>query len=245
LRDKFDVLIFVDGAIPALIASSEGRGSRGGATGATGDDSQPPAEDRTAAASEQNISVEFLGRRGGVTLAKTVPKLREFLEIGGTILTIGSSTSLGQHLGLPLANHLTAKDKDGKEQPLPREKFYVPGSVLRVRVDQSNPLAWGLGDTADVMFSASPTYRLTHEADGNGQQPTESLRPVAWFEGKTPLRSGWAWGQEHLADGVAIVEAEVGTGRLVMFGPQIAFRAQPHGTFKFLFNGIVQAGAKE
>jgi hypothetical protein len=30
-----------------------------------------------------------------------------------------------------------------------------------------------------------------------------------------------------------------------MFGPQIAFRAQPHGTFKFLFNGIVQAGAKK
>jgi hypothetical protein len=23
-----------------------------------------------------------------------------------------------------------------------------------------------------------------------------------------------------------------------MFGPEITFRAQPHGTFKFLFNGI-------
>jgi hypothetical protein len=30
------------------------------------------------------------------------------------------------------------------------------------------------------------------------------------------------------------------TGQLILFlfGPEIAFRAQPHGTFKFLFNGI-------
>jgi len=26
------------------------------------------------------------------------------------------------------------------------------------------------------------------------------------------------------------------------FGPEITFRAQPHGTFKFLFNGIYLAG---
>jgi hypothetical protein len=28
-----------------------------------------------------------------------------------------------------------------------------------------------------------------------------------------------------------------------LFGPEIAFRAQPHGTFKFLFNAIYLAGA--
>jgi hypothetical protein len=95
------------------------------------------------------------------------------------------------------------------------------------------------------MFSASPTYRLPQETVGSGHQESESLRRVAWFDEKAPLRSGWAWGQEHLADGVAIVEAEIGSGRLVMYGPQIAFRAQPHGTFRFLFNGIVQAGAKK
>ena len=34
------------------------------------------------------------------------------------------------------------------------------------------------------------------------------------------------------------LQATVGKGRLVMFAPEITFRAQPHGTFKFLFNGI-------
>jgi hypothetical protein len=37
---------------------------------------------------------------------------------------------------------------------------------------------------------------------------------------------------------VQVVEAAVGKGRLFLFAPEITFRAQPHGTFKFLFNGI-------
>ena len=64
------------------------------------------------------------------------------------------------------------------------------------------------------------------------------MKRVAWYDGKTMLRSGWAWGQEHLDGGAAVVEATVGKGKVFLFGPEILFRAQPHGTFKFLFNGI-------
>jgi hypothetical protein len=46
-----------------------------------------------------------------------------------------------------------------------------------------------------------------------------------------------------LKDGVAMAQATVGRGHLFLFGPEILFRAQPHGTFKFLFNGIYLAGA--
>jgi hypothetical protein len=233
LRDKFDVLIFVDGAIPA---SGGGGGRRRG--GAAGGD-QEPADSEQTPANERNLPAEYRGRRGNITAARTVPQLRRFLESGGTILTIGNSTSLAQHLGLPVANHLVEKDSAGRERPLSREKFYVPPSVLRVRVDPTHPLAWGLGDDVDVMFAASPTFRLPADAE------SQALQRVAWFDSKTPLRSGWAWGQEYLASGVAIAEAKVGQGKLALFGPQILFRAQPHGTFKFLFNGIVQAGARE
>ena len=61
---------------------------------------------------------------------------------------------------------------------------------------------------------------------------------MAWFGSATPLRSGWAWGQGYLEGGVAVAEAKVGKGNLYLFGPEITFRGQPHGTFKFLFNGI-------
>ena len=39
-------------------------------------------------------------------------------------------------------------------------------------------------------------------------------------------------------------EATLGEGRVYAFGPEITFRAQPHGTFKFLFNGIDQVSRK-
>jgi hypothetical protein len=204
LRESFDVLIFVDGAIPSPGAvKKDGKGGEG---------KGPPA---------------------GVTAEVTVPHLAEFLKEGGTVLTIGSSTGLAKHLGLPVGNHLVTKD-GGAERALPRDRFYVPASVLRAKVDPRHPLAWGLGDEADVLFSASPVFRLP--ADG------KDVARVAWFDGKAPLRSGWALGQEHLDGGTAIADAKVGRGRLVLFGPEILFRAQPHGTFKFLFNGVVRAG---
>jgi hypothetical protein len=38
---------------------------------------------------------------------------------------------------------------------------------------------------------------------------------------------------------VIAVEARVGKGRVLLFGPEILKRAQPHGTFKLLFNGLL------
>jgi hypothetical protein len=39
------------------------------------------------------------------------------------------------------------------------------------------------------------------------------------------------------------VQATIGKGSLFMFAPEITFRAQPHGTFKFLFNGLYLGAA--
>jgi hypothetical protein len=186
----------------------------------------------------QSIPAEFRDRLGNVTVARTVPQLRQFLEAGGAILTIGSSTSLGYSAGLPIANALIERTQDGSERPLQREKYYIPGSILQVRVDNSNPLAYGMSDKLDVFFDNSPVFRLRPDAAMKG------VKPVAWFDGDKPLRSGWAWGQKYLQDGVAVAEARVGKGKLFLFGPEITFRAQPHGTFKFLFNGIYYGGAE-
>ena len=201
-----------------------------------GGDAPPPD---ISVLDEAGLPAEYRGRRGNITTAKTLPQLKKFLEDGGTILTIGSSTALATQLGLPVANHLVTKDADGKEKPLGRDKFYVPPSILRVKLDTTHPLAWGLAEDVDVMFANSPTFRLP---DVEGKS---NLSRVAWFEGKTPLRSGWAFGQEHLDGGVAVVDAKVGKGRLVLYGPQVLFRAQPHGTFKLVFNAIMRAAEKE
>ncbi|MEP7118738.1 MAG: M14 family metallopeptidase [Acidobacteriota bacterium] len=212
LKAKYDVLLFPDGGIP------EGTGGGGGFFGR-----QPRAED---------IPEEYRARLGSVTLTKTVPLLKRFAEEGGVIVAFGGSATLGEHLGLPLSNHLVEIQADGSEKPLPGTKFYIPGSIVRVSVDNTAPLAFGFEPEVDVFFDNSPVMELAPNATLKG------IRPVAWFAGKEPLRSGWAWGQHYLEGGTAAVEATVGKGKVFLLGPEITFRAQPHGTFKFLFNGI-------
>ncbi len=234
LNKKFDVLVFVDGAI----SGRGGRGGRGGNRGAAPAGGGGAGGDQGAeqGAGEGNIPSEYQVQRGNITAATTIPQLKKFMEAGGTVITIGGSTSLARELGLPLANFLVEVGEDGEERPLPSEKYYVPSSVLRVRIDTTSPLALGMNDQVDVMFSNSPTFRFTSKAQ------KETLQKVAWFDSKTPLRSGWAWGEKYLEGGITIADAHVGQGRLILFGPEILFRGQPHGTFKLFFNGLVQSG---
>jgi hypothetical protein len=150
------------------------------------------------------------------------------VEGGGTIIAIGSSaTNLGGYLQLPMTNHLVENGA-----PIPQTKFYTPGSVLRAKVETASPFAYGMQEYTDVFFDNSPVWTLGADAASKG------VRPIAWFDSKTPLRSGWAWGQAYLDKGVIGVDASVGQGRLLLYGAEILQRAQPHGTFKFLFNGI-------
>ena len=184
----------------------------------------------------ESIPAEYRAWLGRVTVAKTVPELRKFVENGGTIVTIGSSTALGYHLDLPIRNALT-EVANGVERPLPREKYYVPGSILEARIDNTNPLAYGMDAHAMVFYDESPAFRLQPEA------ALEGVRPVAWYDSPAPLRSGWAWGQQYLDQAVSIVEGPVGKGRVVLYGNEVNWRAQPHGTFKLLFNGVYYGSA--
>jgi hypothetical protein len=52
------------------------------------------------------------------------------------------------------------------------------------------------------------------------------------------VASGWALGTDRMAGKLAVVEASLGKGRVVLFGPRIQHRAQTVGTFKLLFNAI-------
>jgi hypothetical protein len=165
--------------------------------------------------------------------AALVPRLKRFVDEGGTLVAVGVSTFIAGDMGVGVSSALV----DDRRRPLPREKYYVPGSVLRVSVDNTTPLAYGFEREVDIFFDNSPVFRLDEGASARG------VTPVAWFATATPLRSGWAWGQAQLKDAVAIVDAPLGKGRVLLFGPEVNFRAQSHGTFKFLFNGLYYGSA--
>jgi hypothetical protein len=217
LRKSYDVIVLVDRAVPA-VQGTDAAGKRKSSSGGGPSPNQVPAE--------------YRDRLGRLTAEKSVPALKEFLQAGGTVIALGSSTNLAYHLKLPVTNALVEKAGDGRERPLPAEKFFIPGSILAARVDATAPLAWGMEDTADIYFERSPVFRLTKDAAAAG------VRPIIWFDTAQPLRSGWAWGQKQLADGVVVAEAAVGSGRLYLMGCEVAFRAQTHGTFKLLFNAL-------
>ena len=212
--NEYDVLVFEDGAIPAATGAGGGRGGRGG-----GPD---PA----------TIPEEFRGRIGQMTIDQTVPRILDYVRGGGAAVTIGTSTSLATHAGLPISNHLVENG-----EPLTREKYFTPGSVLDMKVEHVSPLTHGFGERANVLFSHSPTFRLSAGAD------PQRIRTIGWYNTEEPLRSGWAWGEQYLVGGVGAIEADYGEGKLFIFGPKITFRAQPHGTFGFLFNGIYYGAA--
>jgi len=209
LAARFDTLILEDGILRA--------------------GSGPARESQT---NVDSIPAEHRNKLGAITETQTLPQLRQFLAGGGTILAIGSSSALGQMLGLPVVNALVDA-QTGRQ--LSSEKFYIPGAILQARVDVSNPLAYGLPEKLDLFYNNNPVYR---------SKATQGIRQVAWFDTDKPLRSGWAWGQQHLNGTAPVLEAEVEKGKLFMYGTLVAFRAHPHGTFKFLFNGIYFGNAE-
>src|SRR5436853_629660 len=98
LAQKFDVIVLPSDLIPA-------------------GDAPPPA-----AAAPQNVPAEYRDRIGTITADKTFPQLKKFMEDGGTVVSIGNSTSLAFALGLPLASALIEKPAEGRETALTGSK---------------------------------------------------------------------------------------------------------------------------
>jgi len=198
---QYDVLLFEDGAIPE------------------------EDEEGGSSLDPSSIPEEFRDRIGELTVGSTVPRILDYVREGGAAITIGSSANLAYHADLPVENHLIQNG-----EPLGREEYFTPGSILDMKVDHASPLTHGYGERVDVLFSHSPTFSIRPDVEG--------VRRIGWFDSAEPLRSGWSWGQHHLENGVGAFEADYGEGKMFIFGPKITFRAQSHGTFGFLFNGI-------
>lgn len=205
LKKKYDLLIFVTGAIPDTGKPKKENAWYG----------KPPKP--------EELTDEFKPWLGRISKDTSIPRLKAFLEAGGKIVTIGTSTNLAYHLKLPVQNALTENNK-----PLPGTRYYIPGSLLTADLDTTAAENWGMKAKNDVYFDKSPVFKLT----GTG------VRKLMWFSTGTPLHSGWAWGQQYLKDGVAAFVAPVGAGTLYAFGPEITFRGQSHSTFKLLFNQL-------
>ena len=178
------------------------------------------------------IPQEYQNRLGAITIEEGIPEILAFVEQGGVVIAIGGSAVLGYHAGLPISDHLMEAGR-----PVTRDEYFTPGSIHSIKLESSSPLTHGLGEHLDVIISHSPVFSLNegHEEQG--------VRRVGWFDTSQPLKSGWAWGQERMENGTALLEVELGAGKMFLFSPKITFRAQSHAAFPLLFNGIFYGSA--
>jgi hypothetical protein len=136
---------------------------------------------------------------------------------GGTLITLRDSSRLASRLGLTSASYVSATSD-------------IPGSLIRVEVDPTSPLADGVGEQAYVMYE--------YESVWTAPPAVSPVRfPVAgdadWFV------SGFARGEEQLYGKTAVVDEPVGDGRVVLFGFDPNYRAFTNGTSQLLGNAIV------
>jgi len=145
-----------------------------------------------------------------------------FVQGGGTILAIDAACSWAiREFSLPVRNVVAG---------LPESEFYAPGSFLRVALDTHHPLCYGMPREAVVVSSHSPAFAVDNGCKVIGRYPMSN-----------PLVAGWLLGAEKLQGRAALVECALGLGKVILAGFRPYFRAQARGTYKVLFNALIQA----
>jgi hypothetical protein len=154
--------------------------------------------------------------------------LRHFVAKGGTLIVSGDAIDFARKtFELPLRDAL---------EDVPTEEFSAPGSFLRIQIDNTQPLGFGMQPEAIAIFDDDAALEPIPGAS------LTKLGVVVRYAASDLLASGWLRGEEHLANRVAAAEVRYRKGRIVLIGFRPQFRAQPDNTFKLLFNAIHLAG---
>ena len=112
------------------------------------------------------------------------------------------------------------------------DRFYAPGTLLRVQVDTTHPLCAGMRSEESVWFESGPAFEAAPAS--SEVAATDVLR----YPAQNVLGSGWLLGEQYLANRAAVLDIARGKGHLVLFGMRPQYRGQSNATFKMLFNGL-------
>jgi hypothetical protein len=157
----------------------------------------------------------------------------EWVEEGGTVVALDSSADyLIDLFRLPVRNTL-ANGANGAVS--------APGTTLRILVDTSHPLGFGMRSEEAAYFASSPAFQ-TRVPDARFDRRVVARYPD--HRDDIPI-SGYISGAKNLERLAAVVEFEVGKGKIVLLGFRAQHRAQPLRTFKMLFNALYFGGLEK
>jgi hypothetical protein len=172
---------------------------------------------------------------GGIT-PRGLLHFYEFTSEGGTLVAMDAASELPIEIFGVHVRNVTADQ--------PESKFFIPGTILKIQVDNDHPLAWGMPEEAAAFFAHSPAFDVgrppTRFEEQRGIDPgiPEGYHVVASYPKEKLLMSGWLMGEEVLSEKAAVVVAPVGSGRAVLLGFRVQHRGQSHQTYKLLFNSF-------
>ncbi|HEV7890505.1 MAG TPA: M14 metallopeptidase family protein [Pyrinomonadaceae bacterium] len=159
-----------------------------------------------------------------------VKALREFVEQGGTLVTLNDASDFAiDQFGLPLRD---------VTEGLKRTEFYCPGSILRTTLDTTHPIAKGMPRESIAWVEDSPVFEIKGDPAALARVKIIARYP----DSGTPLLSGWLLGEEKIRGKAALVEVGLGRGRIYLFGFRPQYRGQSLATYPLLFNAV--AGAR-
>jgi len=165
-------------------------------------------------------------KKDDVNTLKGGQRIKKWVEAGGTVVALDSSSQYFIDLfELPVTDVLAKVDGDD---------FNCPGSTLRVEMNMESPLSFGMQAEEAIYFGDSPAFQ-TRVPDPRFERTVVARYPD---DDKDILLSGYLEGGKLLAKRAAVVEIEVGKGRVILIGFRAQHRAQPVRTFKLLFNTL-------
>ncbi len=154
-----------------------------------------------------------------------VEALKSFVEKGGTLVALNDACSL-------VFKEFKAPVSDALER-VERSRFFCPTSLLKIEVDNTSPIGYGMPKEAAAMFSSSLALNTR-------VPPAEWERKVvASYPEENILLSGWLLGEDVIARKAAVVDTKYKNGHIILLGIRCQFRAQSHGTYKFLLNSLL------
>jgi hypothetical protein len=174
------------------------------------------------------VPAEYVGGLGEAGL----DALKLFVEAGGTLVCLDQSGGLAIDLfNLPVRDVARAEGS----------RVFCPGSILRLHLDPSHPLSYGMPAETTAFFSFSGAYEPTaRSANGQGSEtPGSSVQTIARYADKDLLLSGWLEGEDVLTGRSAVVQLSVATGKVVLLGFRVQHRGQSLATFRLLFNALL------
>jgi hypothetical protein len=165
-----------------------------------------------------------------------VNALREFVEQGGTLVCLNRASSFAiEQFKLPVRD-VVAKVSE--------KEFFVPGSILRIQLDTTSPIAQGMPKESIAWVEDSPVFEVIRDKRGSASEaPAADVRVIARYPAdKNPLLSGWLLGENRIRGKAALVEVTLGKGRIILFGFRPQYRGQSLATYPLFFNAILSGG---